>query len=78
LGGVAILALKQDPRLRLPCCFGPAVGGRSVDCQNHDRAGMADDVAPGPNAARLFHFVGSDAEHGSPVAGAGRENSRLT
>jgi hypothetical protein len=48
---------------------------RIIDRQNHDRAGMPDDIAAGAHASRLFHFIGGDAEHRPLVTDAGREDA---
>ena len=64
---MAVLALEKNSRLaRL-----------IVNRENHDGPGMADDIAAGANAARLFDFVGGDVEDGSVICDARREDSGL-
>jgi hypothetical protein len=69
---VAILALEEDARLGFAGCFSLVIDG-----QNNDGPGMPDDIAAGAHAPRLFHFIGGDAEHRTPVTDPRRENASL-
>jgi hypothetical protein len=85
---VAVLALEKDQRFGLSIVFlasilsispvtaGAAVCGAAViDGENHDRPGMADDIAAGANSAWFFDFIGSDVEDGSVICDARREDA---
>jgi len=87
---VAILALEKDERFGLSIVFPASVlssspltvgaglfGAAVIDGENDDGPGMADDIAAGANAARLFDFVGGDVEDGSVICDARREDSGL-
>ena len=78
LRGVPILAFEQDAQLGFPASFCSAIGDNIVDGQNNNGAGMPDNIAAGAHAPRLFHFIGGDAEHRTPVTDTGSEDVGLT
>ncbi len=65
LSGVAILAHQQDAGL----------GVSFVDCENHNGAGVAYDVATAAHARGLEYLIGGDPEGGATIGFDGRKHA---
>jgi len=77
---MAVLALEKNTRFERCFLAGicrslAAADELIVHRQNHDRSRMADHVAPCPDAAGFFHFVGGDGEYRPSIGEARRKNA---